>query len=203
MSAQRFPYTPMPPFQVDAGRECASRSRRVFVYYACLVDSGAAMNLLPFECGEQLGFVWNEQRLDLPMGGLLPDAKAFAVPVTLTLDLFEPIELAFAWTNVPQERLRSCSVKSTSFTISRLRLRPMSVILALLPNHPKCKVHVQSDDVNAKTTGKKELRGKHRLCDAKRWLFEHPQKNRIAAYSKRYGVDPQVAEDETNAIGIL
>jgi hypothetical protein len=53
-----------------------------------LVDSGAAMNLLPFECGEQLGFIWEEQRLSLPMGGLLPNTKAFAVPVTFTLDPF-------------------------------------------------------------------------------------------------------------------
>ncbi len=64
------------------------------------------MNLLPFECGQQLGFVWEEQRLSLPMGGLLPDAKAFAVPVTLTLAPFPPIELAFAWTDVSQEKIR-------------------------------------------------------------------------------------------------
>ncbi len=71
-----------------------------------LVDSGAAMNLLPFECGEQLGFVWEQQRLSLPMGGLLPDAKAFAVPVTLTLEPFPPVELAFAWVDVSQAKIR-------------------------------------------------------------------------------------------------
>ena len=107
MRTQRYPYTPMPPF---SGGMPVVNVRLAHDEYSCmvpaLVDSGAAMNLLPFEYGEQLGFVWNEQRLDLPMDGLLPDAKAFAVPVTLTLDPFEPIELAFAWTNVPQERLR-------------------------------------------------------------------------------------------------
>jgi hypothetical protein len=107
MSLQRFPYTPIPPF---SGGMPVLDVR--FTHAACslvtpaLVDSGAAMNLLPFECGEQLGFVWSEQRLALPMGGLLPDAKAFAVPVTLHLNPFPPIDLAFAWTNVSHERLR-------------------------------------------------------------------------------------------------
>lgn len=107
MSVQRFPYTPMPPFSggMPVVNVCLTHDECSCIVPA-LVDSGAAMNLLPFECGKQLGFVWNEQRLDLPMGGLLPETKAFAVPVTLTLDPFEPIELAFAWTNVPQERLR-------------------------------------------------------------------------------------------------
>ncbi len=107
MRSQRFPYTPMPPF---SGGMPVVTVRLAHEESSCdtlaLVDSGAAMNLLPFECGKQLGFVWNEQHLALPMGGLLPDAQAFAVPVTLTLDPFDPIELAFAWTNVPQERLR-------------------------------------------------------------------------------------------------
>lgn len=107
MNAQRFPYTPMPPFSggmpvVNIGLAHDDLS----LMTPALVDSGAAMNLLPFEYGEQLGFVWAEQRLSLPMGGLLPDAKAFAVPVMVVLGLFPPIELAFAWTDVSQTKLR-------------------------------------------------------------------------------------------------
>ncbi len=107
MNMQHFSYTPMPPFSggmpvvnVDLAHEEFSLTT------SALVDSGAAMNLLPFECGEQLGFVWEEQRLSLPMGGLLPDANAFAVPVTLTLEPFPPLELAFAWTDVSQANIR-------------------------------------------------------------------------------------------------
>lgn len=107
MRGQHFPYTSMPPF---SGGMPVVNVRLTHGEHSCvtpaLVDSGAAMNLLPFECGEQLGFEWSQQRLALPMGGLLPEAKAFAVPVTLILTPFEPIELAFAWTNVPQKRLR-------------------------------------------------------------------------------------------------
>ncbi len=107
MRCQRFPYTPMPPFSGGMPVVTVRLTHSESSYETlALVDSGAAMNLLPFECGTQLGFVWNEQRLPLPMGGLLPDAQAFAVPVTVTLDPFNPLELAFAWTNVPQEKLR-------------------------------------------------------------------------------------------------
>lgn len=107
MNMQRVFYTPMPPFSggmpvVNVSLTHGERS----VMTPALVDSGAAINLLPFEYGEQLGFVWEAQRLPLPMGGLLPNAKAFAIPVTLTLDPFPPIELAFAWTDVSQAKLR-------------------------------------------------------------------------------------------------
>ena len=107
MSGQRFPYTPMPPFSggMPVVNVLLAHGEHSLVTPA-LVDSGAAINLMPFECGEQLGFVWHEQRLPLPMGGFLPDAKAFAVSVILTLDPFPPVELAFAWTDVPHARLR-------------------------------------------------------------------------------------------------
>ncbi|MCP4397419.1 MAG: hypothetical protein GY801_09005 [bacterium] len=52
-----------------------------------------------------------------------------------------------------------------------------------------------------KRQAKKKLRDKQRLQDAKRWLFHHPQNDLISAYSKRYGVDPQVAEDELMQLG--
>ena len=107
MRGQRFSYTPMPPYSggMPILNVCLAHKEHSLVAHA-LVDSGAAINLLPFEYGEQLDFVWEEQRLPLPMGGLLPDAKAFAVPITFTLEPFPPVELAFAWTNVSQARLR-------------------------------------------------------------------------------------------------
>lgn len=138
MSAQRFSYTPIPPFSggmpvlnVRLTHDASS------VITPALVDSGAAMNLLPFEYGEELGCIWNEQHLALPMGGLLPEAKAFAVPVTLILDPFPPIELAFAWTDVSHTRLRvfaSCWGTSISFSTSKSPLQPTNTPLRLLPN---------------------------------------------------------------------
>jgi len=52
-----------------------------------------------------------------------------------------------------------------------------------------------------KRRAKKKLAGKGRLNDAKKWLLSHPQKNLISAYSKRYGVSSQIAEDELIQLG--
>ena len=52
-----------------------------------------------------------------------------------------------------------------------------------------------------KRAAKKKLTGKGRLNDAKRWLQNHPQTELVAAYSKRYGVNSQTAEDELMQIG--
>ena len=52
-----------------------------------------------------------------------------------------------------------------------------------------------------KRQAKKNLVGKGRLTDAKKWLLNHPQKDLISAYSKRYGVSSQIAEDELMQIG--
>lgn len=107
MTAQRFPYTPMPPFSggMPVVNVSLAHKNHSLITHA-LVDSGAAMNLLPYECGRELRFVWEDQRLSLPMGGLLPDAKTFAIAVKFTLNPFPPIELAFAWTDVSQTKLR-------------------------------------------------------------------------------------------------
>lgn len=48
---------------------------------------------------------------------------------------------------------------------------------------------------------KKKLAGKGRLNDAKKWLINHPQKDLIAAYTKRYSVDSDIAEEELMQLG--
>lgn len=52
-----------------------------------------------------------------------------------------------------------------------------------------------------KRQSKKKLLGKGRLKDAKKWLIDHPQKDLIAAYSKRYGVTAVMAEEELMGLG--
>ena len=52
-----------------------------------------------------------------------------------------------------------------------------------------------------KRQAKNKLAGKGRLHDAKKWLLNHPQKDVIFAYSKRYGVSNRVAEDELMQLG--
>ena len=72
-----------------------------------LVDSGAAVNLIPFSVGRDLGAVWEQQKVAVPLVGSLGRVEARALIVEalhsqLTSD--HPVELIFAWAkdeNVP------------------------------------------------------------------------------------------------------
>jgi hypothetical protein len=52
-----------------------------------------------------------------------------------------------------------------------------------------------------KRQAKKQLVGKGRLNNAKKWLVNHPQNDLITAYSRRYGITSQVAKDELMKLG--
>ena len=69
-----------------------------------LVDSGSALNVLPYDDGLQLGFDWNQQAIRVQLAGILAGSEARAVLVQGTVGAFPPVQLAFAWTtnnNVP------------------------------------------------------------------------------------------------------
>lgn len=66
-----------------------------------LVDTGAAINVLPFRFGLALGMNWEEQRVALTLTGALANYDARAVFVSATNSLITgptPVELAVAWT---------------------------------------------------------------------------------------------------------
>ncbi|MFO7539246.1 MAG: hypothetical protein R6X32_14490 [Chloroflexota bacterium] len=69
-----------------------------------LLDTGATVNVLPYEIGEALGAVWSEQQSSLHLSGNLANWKAKALLVQAQLAHFDEVQLAFAWTqsrNVP------------------------------------------------------------------------------------------------------
>jgi len=63
-----------------------------------LLDTGASINVLPYELGLQLGAVWEEQVVPIQLGGNLAASEARGLVVSATVDGFLPILLAFAWT---------------------------------------------------------------------------------------------------------
>ncbi len=63
-----------------------------------LVDSGAALSVLPYDVGMQLGAVWKEQTIPVQLAGNLADSDARAIIVTATIGQFSSVRLAFAWT---------------------------------------------------------------------------------------------------------
>ena len=72
-----------------------------------LIDSGAALNILPFDVGLELGFVWEEQNFSIDLGGVLDGVQAYGVIVEAEIDNLAPVSLAFAWVNRPSSQIRT------------------------------------------------------------------------------------------------
>lgn len=69
-----------------------------------LLDTGASVNVLPYELGLQLGLIWEDETLSVLLSGNLARFEARAVVVDAQVSSFPTVNLAFAWTqatNVP------------------------------------------------------------------------------------------------------
>ncbi len=65
-----------------------------------LIDTGAAVNVLPYSVGESLGAIWDESKSALRLAGNLGRFRAQAILLQVTIASFTSVELAFAWTEV-------------------------------------------------------------------------------------------------------
>lgn len=65
-----------------------------------LLDTGASVNVLPYEIGLQLGAVWKNQTVSIPLSGNLARSDSRGLVVSGTIAQFSPILLAFAWTEM-------------------------------------------------------------------------------------------------------
>ncbi|MEL6263886.1 MAG: retroviral-like aspartic protease [Cyanobacteria bacterium J06626_6] len=63
-----------------------------------LLDTGASVNVLPYEVGLQLGAAWENQTVPIQISGNLALLEARGIVISGTVDGFEPVPLAFAWT---------------------------------------------------------------------------------------------------------
>jgi hypothetical protein len=63
-----------------------------------LLDTGASVNVLPYEIGWQLGAVWEEQTVLIQLSGNLAQMEARGLVLSATVAEFLPVLLAFAWT---------------------------------------------------------------------------------------------------------
>jgi hypothetical protein len=66
---------------------------------AGLLDTGAAVNVLPFRIGVELGAIWQQQTTLLQLTGNLAQYEARLLLVSATVGSFQPVQLAFAWTS--------------------------------------------------------------------------------------------------------
>jgi hypothetical protein len=62
-----------------------------------LVDSGAAINVLPYALGVQLGFDWAQETRSVELSGNLASVEARVVVLSAVVGSFPPVRLAFAW----------------------------------------------------------------------------------------------------------
>jgi hypothetical protein len=66
-----------------------------------LVDSGATVNVLPYQLGLQLGGIWDERKAIIQLAGNLGNQKAMPFTVTAYIGKYSPTELVFAWVKNP------------------------------------------------------------------------------------------------------
>jgi len=64
---------------------------------AALVDSGATVNVLPFELGVELGAVWDERKAILRVSGSLGSQSAMPIFARGEIEGLPAARLAFAW----------------------------------------------------------------------------------------------------------
>ena len=62
-----------------------------------LVDSGATVNVLPYEVGLRLGAIWDDRKANIQLAGTLSNLKAMPLFATAKVSEFTPVLLAFAW----------------------------------------------------------------------------------------------------------
>ncbi|KKJ00888.1 aspartyl protease family protein [Prochlorothrix hollandica] len=66
-----------------------------------LLDTGASVNVLPYELGTQLGLTWENETLSVVLAGNLARFEARAIVVEAQVSPFPTVDLAFAWTQAP------------------------------------------------------------------------------------------------------
>lgn len=66
-----------------------------------LVDSGATVNVLPYELGLQLDAVWDDRQAIIQLAGNLSNQSAIPFSAIAHIGEYAPTELVFAWVRSP------------------------------------------------------------------------------------------------------
>ena len=73
------------------------KNKEISVNALALLDTGAMVNVLPYQLGIQLGCVWENQKVALKLGGNLASAEARAIFLDIAIEGLPSKQLAFAW----------------------------------------------------------------------------------------------------------
>ena len=102
MPSERYPFVATNPALAEASLlpmlPLALSHAEHTVSAAGLLDTGAAVNVLPYQTGIELGAIWERQTIPVQLSGNLAQLEARVLIVTALVQSFEPVRLAFAWT---------------------------------------------------------------------------------------------------------
>ncbi len=106
MKMQQFSYTSLPSYPGGMPFVTILLKNRIRgCSVSALVDSGSALNIMPFDVGLTLGFSWEKQTFPLDIAGTLKGTLSFAVLVKAEIVPFPPVDLAFAWADKPSNEI--------------------------------------------------------------------------------------------------
>lgn len=101
IDAQRFPFTESLD---EFGSADAVPSVPLILSYrdksievSGMLDTGASVNVLPYDVGVRLGAVWEEQTTTVILAGNLAPVEARGLVVSAEICPFAPCRLVFAW----------------------------------------------------------------------------------------------------------
>jgi hypothetical protein len=104
-NAERYPFIPIESALGEAGLQprlpFTLRHNNQSVAVVGLLDTGAMVNVLPYQVGIDLGVVWEHQTTALRLTGNLAHFEARALLVSAAVGPFAPVRLVFAWTQAP------------------------------------------------------------------------------------------------------
>ena len=63
-----------------------------------LLDTGSAVNVMPYHIGVALGAIWEQMTIPVQLSGNLAHLEARGLAVLASVSRFNPVRLAFAWT---------------------------------------------------------------------------------------------------------
>lgn len=72
--------------------------KKLSIETMALLDTGASVNVLPYEVGLQLGAIWEDQTVPIQLSGNLARMEARGLVLSATVAEFPAVLLAFAWT---------------------------------------------------------------------------------------------------------
>jgi len=99
-NSERYPYVPAASELGEAGLRpylpLTLTHQDLSIEAAGLLDTGAMVNVLPWQLGLDLGAVWEGQTNSLRLTGNLAQYEARVLLVLAKIGQFEPVRLAFA-----------------------------------------------------------------------------------------------------------